>query len=123
MTQPRQDVENVELQGDADPWVNLNVADNNPIISPIIFVGHLRHGHNSFTVLVRTKEGLNGTIKIETGMARSDGTIDFSTFTEADAVAADVLYTQNVTRKMDYVRLTFIATSGTPGKLFGHTRA
>ena len=123
MTQPRQDVENVSLQGDADPWVDLNVTDLNPLVSPIIFVGHIRHIRGNYTVLIRTKDGLNGNIKIEVGMARSNGTIDFSTFTEADPVTADVLYTQNVTRKVDYVRLTFTATSGTPGKLFGHLRA
>ncbi len=93
---------------------NVDVPDVSPIVLGVVNVGHAIQEGNVVSVEVKTIAGVNGTIKIEIGFAQSDGSIVYEEFTAADPITGGVLYTHNLTRKTDYVRLTFTATAGTP---------
>lgn len=93
---------------------NIDVPSASPIDLGTVNVGHAIQEGSVVSVEVKTIVGVNGTIKIELGFAQKDFSIVYEEFTAADPIIGGILYTHNLTRKADYVRLTFTATAGTP---------
>ncbi len=125
MVQPVQEVGQVGASRNLNAWEKVDVPDANPILSAVVNVGHSVQVRGVVSVEVSTKVGVNGTLLIEVGFAQKDGSIVFEVFTVAAVITGGTLFTNNITRKVDYIRLTFTATLGTPATaaLSGYVRS